>query len=340
MRRASPRAISAAALALLGWALMTLGAFVRASESGLGCPDWPACHGRLLAHGGHALIEQAHRWVAAALIVGLLGLALTVLPADWRERRLRVAVLLALALVVLQAVLGGVTVLLENVSWTVVAHYGGAALLLAAITLLAVRLALPDAGPAPRDSFSRLVASLAAVCLALLLAGSTVANTDSTSACGLPLCRTALLASLDHHAVIAIVHRLLALALLALALWTLSRSRRERRGVVAIERAAAAVAILSLLQAGLGIAVVAIGQSAAVEVAHSSLGSLTWLAVTVLLWLTRTLPASRGGRAASPGASRLQATSTSMSCATQPGSGKSSQHIASRISFSTPVSRM
>jgi heme A synthase len=36
----------AAAMALLGWALMTLGAFVRASESGLGCPDWPAATSR------------------------------------------------------------------------------------------------------------------------------------------------------------------------------------------------------------------------------------------------------------------------------------------------------
>ncbi len=41
---------------------MTVGAFGRASESGLGCPDWPACHGRLLASGDHAMIEEFHRW--------------------------------------------------------------------------------------------------------------------------------------------------------------------------------------------------------------------------------------------------------------------------------------
>src|ERR1017187_4620076 len=61
----------AAAMALLGWALMTIGALVRASESGLGCPDWPACHGQLVAGGHHALVEEFHRWVATVLVVGV-----------------------------------------------------------------------------------------------------------------------------------------------------------------------------------------------------------------------------------------------------------------------------
>jgi cytochrome c oxidase assembly protein subunit 15 len=59
----------AGALVALGWALMTVGAFVRASQSGLGCPDWPACHGRLLAGGHHAMIEEVHRWIATLLII-------------------------------------------------------------------------------------------------------------------------------------------------------------------------------------------------------------------------------------------------------------------------------
>src|ERR1035441_9372909 len=58
----------AAAMALLGWGLMTIGALVRASESGLGCPDWPACHGQLVAGGHHALVEEFHRWVATVLV--------------------------------------------------------------------------------------------------------------------------------------------------------------------------------------------------------------------------------------------------------------------------------
>ena len=135
----------AVAIAALAWALMTVGAFVRASESGLGCPDWPACHGRLVAGGHHALIEEIHRWIASILVVGGVGLAVVVFRRYRHERRLTRPMILVLGLLALQVVLGGVTVLLRNVSWTVVLHYAGAALLVASITLVAVRLAFPAA---------------------------------------------------------------------------------------------------------------------------------------------------------------------------------------------------
>ena len=70
------------------------------------------------------------------------------------------------------------TVLLRNVSWTVVLHYGGAALLVASITLVAVRLVFPTAEPAPHDSFSRLIGWFVALSLGLLLAGATVCRCD------------------------------------------------------------------------------------------------------------------------------------------------------------------
>jgi cytochrome c oxidase assembly protein subunit 15 len=283
----------AAAMALLGWALMTLGAFVRASESGLGCPDWPACHGSLVAGGHHAMIEELHRWVAATLILGTVGLATAIFRFHRQERRLTRPMAWVLALLALQAVLGGVTVILHNVSWTVVAHYGTAALLVASIALLAVRLTFPSAKAAPRDSFSRVIDLFAALSFGLLLAGSTVANTDSHTACGrgFPLCNGSLLPSLDHHLVLNMTHRVWAATMLLFALWVLLRSRRERAGVPAVKWAAAAVALLYLMQAGLGIAVVGLGENTALEVAHSSLGSLTWVALMLLLALTRTLQA-------------------------------------------------
>jgi cytochrome c oxidase assembly protein subunit 15 len=279
-------------MALLGWALMTLGAFVRASESGLGCPDWPACHSRLVAGGHHAMIEEFHRWVATMLVVGVVGLALMVFRGYRHERRVTRPMVWVLALLALQVVLGGVTVLLRNVSWTVVLHYGGAALLVASITLVAVRLVFPTPEPAPHDSFSRLIGWFVALSFGLLLAGSTVANTDSHTACGrgFPLCNGSLAPSLDHHVIINLTHRTWALVMLVLAVWALFRSRRDRAGVPAIECAAAVVTILYLIQAGVGIAVLGLGENTTVEVLHSSIGSLTWVALATLLSLTRTLP--------------------------------------------------
>lgn len=288
----------AAGTALLGWAMMTLGAVVRTSESGLGCPDWPACHGKLVAGGHHALVEEAHRWLATILVVAVVGLALAVFRDHRHERRVTRPVAWMLAALALQVVLGGVTVLLRNVAWTVVAHYGGAALLVWSIALVGVRLAFPASGPAPRDHYSRLVAWFVALSFGLLLAGSTLANVGSDSACGhgFPLCNGALPSS-NHLVVIALAHRVWAGALLALALWVLLRSYRDRADVPAIRWAAAAMGILYVLQAALGFVIVGVRDTTATEVLHSSIGSLTWLALATLLSLTTTA----GGEPSKPG---------------------------------------
>jgi cytochrome c oxidase assembly protein subunit 15 len=282
-------------MALLGWALMTVGSFVRASESGLGCPDWPACHGQLVTGGHHAMIEEVHRWVATVLILGVVGLALMVFRGYRHERRVTRPMAWVLALLALQVVLGGVTVLLKNVSWTVVVHYGAAALLVGSIALLTVRLTFPTTESAPHDSFSRLIGWFVALSLGLLLAGSTVANTDSHTACGrgFPLCNGSLTPAVDHRVIINLTHRAWAGAMLVLALWVVFRSRHDRAGVPPIEWAALVVAILYLVQAGVGIAVLRQGENTAVEVLHSSIGSLTWVALATLLSLTRTLATRR-----------------------------------------------
>jgi cytochrome c oxidase assembly protein subunit 15 len=281
----------AAGTALLGLAMMTLGAFVRASESGLGCPDWPACHGQLVAGGHHALIEEAHRWLATILVLAVVGLALMVFRDYRHERRVTRPVAWMLALLALQVILGGVTVLLRNVAWTVVAHYGAAALLVWSITLVAVRLAFPADERAPRDSFSALTAWFVGLSYGLLVAGSTLANAGSDTACGrgFPLCNGALFPSLNHLVVIALVHRVWAGVLLVLALWVLIRSRRDRAGAPPIKWAAAVVSIIYIVQAGLGFLIVGVSDSTAIEVLHSSIGSLTWLALATLLSLTWTL---------------------------------------------------
>ncbi len=238
------------------------------------------------------MIEEIHRWVATVLIVGLAGLAVLVMRRCRGERRVTRPMLLVLGLLMVQVVLGGVTVLLKNVSWTVVLHYGAAGLLVASIALLAVRLAFPTDEAAPRDSFSRLVSWFVWLSFGLLLAGSTVANTDSHTSCGtgFPLCNGSLAPSLNHHVVINLTHRGWAGAMLVLAVVVLVRSRRDRACQPAIIRAAAVVTALYVLQAAAGAVVVAVGDNTAIEVLHSSIGSFTWLALATLLALTRTLP--------------------------------------------------
>ena len=110
---------------LLAYTVVVLGAFVRLSDAGLGCPDWPGCYGRMVVpagdhdvaapyagatvHQGKAWKEMIHRYAAGTL--GMLIFVIALLA--WRQRRRVVsrgiASLLAV-LVVFQALLGMWTV--------------------------------------------------------------------------------------------------------------------------------------------------------------------------------------------------------------------------------------
>ncbi len=113
---------------LLAFGVVALGAYVRLSDAGLGCPDWPGCYGKLTPHNAAAAInaelvvrpdgpvshakawkEMVHRYFAGTL--GLLVLAIAVLA--WRNRRETKGIglpLLLLGLIVFQAMLGMWTV--------------------------------------------------------------------------------------------------------------------------------------------------------------------------------------------------------------------------------------
>src|SRR2546428_12370332 len=101
---------------------IALGGVVRVTDSGLGCPDWPLCHGRPYpAADIHSIIEYSHRTVGT--ITGVL-LIVTVVTAWLIFRRTRpvVAWLATASLLAIAAegALGGVVVVNELASWLVV----------------------------------------------------------------------------------------------------------------------------------------------------------------------------------------------------------------------------
>jgi cytochrome c oxidase assembly protein subunit 15 len=113
----------AAALAFAAWALIVIGALVRAHGAGLSCPDWPLCHGQVVPEfDARIALEWGHRLFAGSLSLGVVALAGALLRG--RELRARFGKSLALifALLGTQIVLGGLTVLLGLAPWTVTAH--------------------------------------------------------------------------------------------------------------------------------------------------------------------------------------------------------------------------
>jgi cytochrome c oxidase assembly protein subunit 15 len=104
--------------------LLLAGALVTSTGSSLAVPDWPLSFGKFFPEmKGGVLFEHGHRMVAGTVALLTLGLAVYT---QWVEKRLWVKKLAwcALGAVILQAVLGGVTVLLHLPTEVSVAHAG------------------------------------------------------------------------------------------------------------------------------------------------------------------------------------------------------------------------
>jgi heme A synthase len=142
---------AAVASAVASWALVAVGGVVRATESGLGCPDWPLCEGRPIPNAEKTpMIEFSHRATAAVVT----GLVLLVAIMAWRSYRSRkdilVPALVALAFIPFQAVLGAIVVWLELPGWIVGVHFVvGMVFMAASVTAAAAAFGGRDAAATP-----------------------------------------------------------------------------------------------------------------------------------------------------------------------------------------------
>jgi cytochrome c oxidase assembly protein subunit 15 len=302
--------------AVLALVVVMLGAWVRLTDAGLGCPDWPGCYGRLVVpdaetsaaelgseftrplEAGKAWREMIHRYLASTL--GLICVALAVVALlnrrdpnqPWR------APVALVALVVFQGLLGMWTVTLLLKPIVVVAHLlGGFATLALLVSLGRWR---STRFPRPTAALRALgVAAAVALVLQISLGGWTSANYAALACPDFPTCQTQWWPAvadfeegfvlwrglgvdyeggvLDHPARVAVHFTHRLGAILAAVLIGLLGWRLAREP--ATRGDGAAVLGVLLLQLGLGVSIVWFGVPLTVAVLHNGVAALLLLTV-------------------------------------------------------------
>ena len=285
------RALSVAT-ALVTYALVVLGGVVRVSGSGLGCPDWPLCHGRVLPPLDlHAIIEYSHRTTASLTSVLVVATAVVAWVA-WRNRRdLVIPATFAVGLLAIQVVLGAITVRLELPPMIVLAHLATAMALLGAVCVTAVAAMMPTtAGTVDAESVARARGAAAATYL-LILSGSLVVGSGASGACDAwPLCGGGFRFAFDGSPAIQLLHRGAAAAIgVLVVMGLLSVLARQRRAPAVRATVALTMAALAF-QVAVGAAVVTLHLPAVLRGLHLALASAVWTGTVVLAVIASRLP--------------------------------------------------
>lgn len=294
--------------------VVVLGAWVRLTDAGLGCPDWPGCYGEMIVpdqpaedafpdmvlESGKAWREMIHRYAAGAL--GLLVLALAVVAVARRDRpgqpvALPVALL---GLVIFQALLGMWTVTLLLKPLVVTAHLLGGMTTLAILFWLARRPA-PLAVPADPGLRRFAVVGLVVLAIQIFLGAWVSTNYSGLSCPDFPTCQNRFWPPMDFvtafdpwhglgvnyeggvlsnaaRVAIHVTHRLGAVVTVIVLLWLAIRASRND----ALGTAGGLVMGGVLLQFILGIIMVATHLPLPLAVAHNAVAALLLLAVVNL----------------------------------------------------------
>ena len=201
---------------LLALVVIVMGAWVRLSHAGLGCPDWPGCYGHLtvgqaVENAEHAnaafperplepekaLKEMIHRYAASGL--GLLILAIAIVA--WLNRRdpaqpMRLPGFLV-ALVVFQGLLGMWTVTLLVKPAVVTAHLVGGLTTMALCWWLALRVDRTTRPPGERGLRRLAVLGLAVLALQIMLGGWVSTNYSALACPDFPTCQKSFWPEMD-----------------------------------------------------------------------------------------------------------------------------------------------
>jgi cytochrome c oxidase assembly protein subunit 15 len=179
--------------AVLAATVTVLGAWVRLTDAGLGCPDWPGCYGHLypqqVHQAGKAWHEMIHRYAATTL--GLIITALLIWAAARRKDRGQplTPVALLFLIVCLQGALGALTVTLLLKPLIVTGHLLGGLCTLALLSWLSITPGQRELSRRELGLRKFALAGLAALVLQIALGGWTSTNYAAVACPDFPTCQ-------------------------------------------------------------------------------------------------------------------------------------------------------
>ena len=292
--------------------LLTAGGLVTSTNSGLAVPDWPTTYGwnmftfPLSKMVGGIYYEHGHRLIASTVGFLTIGLALWIWRVDSRRWMRRLGVV-ALAAVITQGVLGGITVLYFLPAPVSIAHAGLAQLFFAITVSLALFTSRGWQQPVAsvEDSrLRRLALTTTALIYAQVLLGATMRHTGAGLAIpDFPLAFGHLVPPFWNFGVaIHFAHRVGALIVTLAVFAGASHVWYHHRRVRALQLPAVLASVLVVVQILLGALTVLSGRNVAINTAHVVTGALL-LACSLILSL-RTVRARFSDEFSMPAASR------------------------------------
>lgn len=250
--------------------LIAWGAVVRGTHSGLGCPDWPLCHGEVIPPlEKKTYIELTHRIIAA--IVGFMTLFAAI--GIWRDAAKRAllgkVMAWAIVLLVVQSVLGGMAVLSNLHAHVIAVHLGLAFIFLGVLTKITMRhndiLAARPAVACPCGTRYRWAALAIVAVFVQSCLGAIVSASYAGLACpDFPTCLGQWWPAFEGNVALHMMHRLgaivasLCVGLFVWKAWSVEPARASLRVVL----------ILLCTQVALGITNVLVKLALPVDVAH------------------------------------------------------------------------